>query len=51
MATCRFCGGEMVERKRMVHDTRKGERSKKDIRQPRARWFCNGCKRVCRTVA
>jgi hypothetical protein len=51
MATCRFCGGEMVERKRMVHDTTKGHRVQKVVAQPKARWFCLNCKRVCRTVA
>jgi hypothetical protein len=43
---CKWCGGSLVERKPMVHDTRKGDRAKLTIRQPRARYFCPSCKRV-----
>jgi len=49
MATCPFCGGELVVRPKMVHDTRKGTRASVELRAPRRRYLCSGCKRVVRS--
>ena len=45
---CLFCGSDLVERKPMVKDTRKGTRAKLDQSQPRRRYWCPTCKRVQR---
>ena len=45
---CLFCNAELVERRPMNHDTRKGTRAKLDIRPARKGWYCPVCKRVQR---
>ena len=45
---CLFCNAELVERRPMNHDTRKGTRSKIDRRPPKKGWWCPVCKRVQR---
>jgi hypothetical protein len=48
---CKWCGGDLVERKPMVHDTRKGNRAKLVVAPPRAHLFCPSCKRVSKDPA
>lgn len=45
---CLYCNSDLVERKPMVHDTRKGTRAKLDRRPPKKGWYCPVCMRVQR---
>jgi len=46
--TCQFCGGKTVERRKMVHTTKRGSRSQPKIAQPKRHLICVDCKRVSR---